>query len=93
MYHPNNHDAKHNVNEMRTVELNHALHWAFEQEGSDEAMKQAWEESGYYSWPLRPAGWDTVRLFRTWEESIIPAFVQLVINKYLYDNFHDNFPL
>jgi len=85
-YHPIKHDAKHKVHEMRGTELDHAFHWAVEEEGCDEAMQQAWEESGYYSWPLEPDTWDTCRLFNVWEMEVKAAFVQKVIDKWLLNN-------
>jgi hypothetical protein len=85
-YHPHRYDAKHKITEMQAWELNHAFHWASDEEGSDEAMQQAWEEHGYYSWPLSPAGWDTCRFFLMWEEYVKDAFVQIMIDKYLAEN-------
>jgi hypothetical protein len=85
-YHPVKHNAKHKVSEMRGWEFDHAFHWAIDEDGCDEAMEQAWEESGYYSWPLQPEGWDTCQFFRTWEMYVKPAFVQIMIDKWLSEN-------
>ena len=85
-YHPHRYDAKHKTTEMEAWELAHAFHWASDEIGSDEVMRQAWEKEGSYSWPLSPFGYDTCRLFHTWEEYVKESFVQMMIDKYLEEN-------
>jgi len=85
-YHPHKYNAKHDIREMKAWELAHAFHWASDEIGSDEIMRQAWEKEGSYSWPLSPVGYDTCRFFHIWEEYVKDSFVQMMIDKYLEEN-------